>query len=91
MLVIITIFAVLVALIAVGVMHQTLDDFDKLSRAVDPDVDIFATLLVRRWSLYYRGGHWSVGDETGDTPEEAWRRATAVWDARHAEKQTNVC
>lgn len=58
-----------------------------LRAAADPDTDIFATLLARGWSIEARAGigHvvWHIGSESGKTPQEVWKRANAVWCARH--------
>ena len=80
----ITITAVIIAIIALLLARDEARENAVLRAAVDPDDDIFATLLARNWSIYYVGGTWSIGNERAATPAEAWRRAVAVHDARSA-------
>ena len=49
----ITITAVIIAIIALLLARDEARENAVLRAAVDPDDDIFATLLARNWSIYY--------------------------------------
>ena len=71
------------------VLREENAELKRIAAAVDPDTDVFATLVAREWSIRCTAPDtWHVGSplhaEAGSSLPDAWKRACAVYAARNS-------